>query len=108
MDKQFYNNGFTLIEMLIVIVILSSLYVFSLSSMKLRSFDYYDFYDAYLVKKSKAMLTGDPDEIIVNNKQIRFNQNGNVNQANTIEFQIGPKVRKFTIQLGSGVLIEKK
>ena len=94
------NKGFTLIELLIVMMIIASLSVVSLSFYVQPDYEYLQISNELvellfdcLINKKYALLIG-----FYSYYPIRFNSKGNINMAQTVEFD-GHNV---VIHLGNG------
>jgi prepilin-type N-terminal cleavage/methylation domain-containing protein len=106
MDKPFWNSGFTLIEILLVLII-----VFVLGSIAIRPIDFqftkvHDFQSEFLHTQFIALKTHTDqtlDTAFATDYPIRFKPNGNVNMGQTI--QIGQQT--LVILIGTGRIHEK-
>ena len=85
MDKHLSTKGFTLLEMLIVISIISMIIIVTFTNKISIDKDYYAFASHYLFMQSEALRKN--EKIFFNDKNISFNANGNVNKAQTINFE---------------------
>ena len=97
------NRGYTLIELVIVLVIISLFSFFFMNNKFEIDERYHIFGNEYNLKKSYAIASS--ESIVydaINN--ISFNEKGNVNAAKTIHFDNG---KKIIIELGFGVLNEE-
>lgn len=103
MVKLTLNKGFTLVELLVTIVVIS---ILTLIYLPYANFQYednlYTFYNSYLETQSKAIrysekMSMEEDDTIV------FSPNGNVNQAKTIYFEQS----SIVIELGGGRLVQR-
>lgn len=106
MDKQLYSEGFLMFEVCAVIFIISIFSVLFLNESVVPDFTYYRFLSIYTKTQSDAMLektTAHMEQIPQADHLIWFNQQGNVNQAQTIYFQ--ERNKKIVIELGSGRLV---
>lgn len=95
-----------MLELLLCICIVCTLGLFTRFQTSFDQSEFYAFYSSYLHTKSKAMLESEPYIFDFLEEDIRFNEAGNVNMANTIEFESTNSY--YTIQLGSGALIVKQ
>jgi len=89
------NKGYTLIEMLLVIIVISLFALTGIYINKDYSYDYYDYLNEYLLKQSEAMLDREDKSMEYG---ISFNSMGHINQARTIKFDN----RDLVIHLGNG------
>ena len=89
------NKGFTMLEMLIGICIISSLSLLFLNINHNLDLSHYSFMNDYLLKQSEIMLNKKEE---VFEKGVRFNSMGHINQARTIHFNI----HKVILHLGNG------
>lgn len=89
------QKGFSMLEMLVCLIIISGLMLVSLRNTNNINLDHYYFLNEYALKQSEAMLNKE-DESIGNG--VSFNSMGRVNQARTIEFNN----HKVIIHLGNG------
>lgn len=98
MGKRSLNKGYTLIEMLVVLALIS---IFSLLTLN-KSLDideaYYEFFDEYNLYKSIALKDSNKTYY---DYDIYFNEDANVNRARTITFDNG---KSIIVELGFGVL----
>lgn len=104
MGKHPLNKGFTLIEMCIVVLSLSTLTLVCLPSFELKNTAWYLFPSRYFHKQSESILNSEENEVECEDGYIiYFNDKGNVRSAKTIT--IGK--RKIVVELGGGRLVEK-
>ena len=89
------KKGFSMLEMLASLVVISALMLVSLNNTKSLNLDHYYFLNEYLLSQSEAMLN---KERVSLQHGISINSMGKVNQAKTIEF----KNHKVIIHLGNG------
>lgn len=89
------KNGFSMLEMLICICLISTLMLLTISNTNNLNLDHYYFLNDYLLSQSKAILRKDDLSI---GKGITFNSMGHINQARTIEFGN----HKAILHLGNG------
>lgn len=92
------NKGFSLLETLLTLIIVSGLFVISLNIFTDPDLSYVSFINEYLTKQKDALLY--KEESYIDNYNIHFNSSGKVNKAQTIN--IGNK--RIVIHLGSGYL----
>lgn len=105
MEKHLSNKGFTLVEMCIVMLSLSTLALICLPAHEFSQGEWYLFPSKYWKKQSDSILNGEDNQIESEDGHIiYFNQKGNVRQAKTL--QIGN--RKLVVELGGGRLLEKE
>lgn len=105
MGKHPLNKGFTLVEMCIVILSLSSLTLVCLPAFELSNTEWYLFPSRYFHEQSKSILESEENEVEMEDGDvIHFNNKGNVRSAKTI--RIGN--RKIVVELGGGRLVEKQ
>lgn len=105
------NKGFTLLEMLLVLFIISAFYLLSLRQKPLSSL----MYEKKLLVSTFALTQNDAlyfremqifeYEDIDNRFEIHFNSRGNINLAQSFEFL---DMTDFVIWLGCGRIHEKK
>ncbi|MDO4500249.1 MAG: prepilin-type N-terminal cleavage/methylation domain-containing protein [Erysipelotrichaceae bacterium] len=91
------RRGYTLLEVLIVVLILSSMAVVSLSKNVFVEVEHYEFMNEYLKGQIEAMVNR---EYVHLDNGIYFNENGHVNMANTYCFDR----HKVISHLGNGYL----
>ncbi|MDI9517780.1 MAG: type II secretion system protein [Erysipelotrichaceae bacterium] len=110
MDKQLFNKGFVLLEFIVVFILISILFYFIVPMFKVKNYDYLLFDDYYLYIQSLSMANKEDNVLemdfdgISYDKNVVFNEKGNVNQAQTIIFDN----RKYTVMLGTGKIVEKR
>lgn len=104
MDKRLLISGYTIIDMLVMIMIISVLSLVYLRFVSIPLVDYqllpYDVYNAQLqaMKEQSDVYLEQKYEGCIYPREIYFNAKGNINQATTI---VCPN-SKFTLQLGMG------
>ncbi len=111
MDKRVRSNGYTLIEMILVLFVISvfSLLFFPMMNFDLSSQNFYLFKSDLVRFQSECMAFQKEGVLdtgvysISYDHEIRFNKLGHVNQAQTIRFI----QKEGVIELGNGVFIEK-
>ncbi len=108
MDKPYYNKGFTLVEMILVLFVISTFTVLVLPLISFPNLDYYLFANEYLLFQSECIKENKQEEfyseVSVNyNYPIVFNEKGNVQMAQTITFPFEESL-KLISQLGGGRL----
>lgn len=89
------KKGFSMLEMLLALVIISGLMLVSLNNTNNLNLDHYYFLNDYLYTQSKAILNKTSQSI---GHGVSFNSMGRVNQARTIEFDR----HKVIVHLGNG------
>lgn len=97
---QYMTKGFALIELLIVMMIISSLSLISLSFYVEPDYEYLNLANELTESSADSLINKKTAEVkgFYTVYPIRFNSNGNVNMAQTLEFD-GHKV---VIHLGNG------
>ena len=94
------KKGFSMLEMLVCICIVSAITILSINSTNNLDVDHYYFINDYLLKQSEAMKNRENVDV---GKGIYFNNMGHVNQARTID--IGK--HSLIIHLGNGYATKK-
>ena len=89
------KKGFSLLEMLVCMVIISAFMLLSLKNTTSINLEHYYFLNDYLYQQSESMSNKEPTSI---GRGIYFNSMGHVNQARTIDFV----KHSVVIHLGSG------
>ena len=109
MVRQQRTKGFALLELMVTVFVLG---VLTLAAVMIPSYSenrFYVFPDQYLRIQSESLLTGESriydDDFNENLPEIRFNGNGNVNQARTILFEHKGSFREIIVELGGGRLV---
>ena len=92
------NKGFTLLEMLLVVMMLSSLALLTLNNFKDLNNDHLLFMNEYLKTQNEALTR--KEEMSLSKYGIFFYKSGRVNQARTISINN----HKVIIHLGNGYL----
>lgn len=90
------NKGFTMLEVLLTIMITSSMLVLTLDRANSINLDWLYFSNDYLTKQTDSLINKQRNDI--NDYSISFNENGKVNKAQTIS--VGEK--RIVIHLGTG------
>lgn len=106
MDRQALSSGFSLIEMMIVLLVVLILSSLSIRPIDLQLTKVQDFQSLYLHTQTIALLTHSDLELdtdIITDYPIRFKANGNTTMGQT--FQIGK--RSLIIMIGTGRIHEK-
>ncbi len=94
------EKGYSLLEMLICLMMVSSFSMLSLRLSRLRQPDCYYFLNECMLEQSEAMkLRSDR----VFKEGIRFNSMGHINMARTVQFY----EKKITLNLGNGYALVK-
>ncbi len=84
MDRQWRAEGYTLIEMLVVLLALSIMLLFSVRSLKREVHKPVSFVvDEIVMKQYEAIIECEKTYYEEFDCEIRFNRRGNINQANT-------------------------
>lgn len=108
MDRQKLVKGFTLPEMLLSMVLISSMTILFLPRFKPVQTDYYSFFDRYYHTQISAIRNSSEASFESQTAgRIPFNKNGNVRKAMTLYFSSGTKKQTVVIELGAGRLVEK-
>lgn len=96
------KKAFTLIDMLLTMIIISSLLVLSLQKEVVVNSDWINFSNDFLKTKTDSIINKKENELdsLYGYSYMSFNSNGHINQANTIEFNN----KKVIIHLGNGYL----
>lgn len=92
------NKGFSLLEVLLTILIVTSLTLVTLSRVNNFNLSWLDFSNKYLYLQTDSLIN--KNENYVEGYDIHFNENGRVNRAQTIDFHN----KKIVIHLGTGYL----
>ncbi len=94
------EKGFTLLEMLVCILMLSGITLLSLSYRSKVSFDHYRFLNEAMLKQSEAILSR---RTVTYEQGISYNSMGHINLARTVYFDR----KKITFNLSSGYAFVK-
>lgn len=98
------NKGFTLVEMMLVLFILSIL--IGLSRLSIRIVEFESFENEVLTTQLKSMATSSKNIVEHTNQSnvsiLSFNEWGNINMAQTIEGK-----ETYVFQLGAGRYVKK-
>lgn len=96
------KKAFTLIDMLLTMIIISSLLVLSLQKEVVVNSDWINFSNDFLKTKTDSIINKKENELdsLYGYSYMSFNSNGHINQANTIGFNN----KKVIIHLGNGYL----
>lgn len=94
------NSGFSLLEMILVMCIITSLSVVVLSKNNELELEHLYFINDYLYEQSLALSQRESREY---EKGIRFNSMGHVNRADTISFN----TKAVVVHLGNGYVTIK-
>lgn len=89
-----------MLEMLICMVIISTLMILAISNTNDLNLDHYYFLNEYLLSQSEAILK--KTNVFIG-KGVSFNNMGHVNQARTIDF----KNHQIIVHLGNGYATTK-
>ncbi len=90
------NKGFSLLEMLLTMMLISSLSLLALKNYSFIDLSHLDFLNDYLISQNEALTNR--QTIALNNHDIYFYPSGRVNRANTIKINN----HKIIIHLGNG------
>ena len=96
------KKGFSLLEVLLTLVVISSLLVISLSAFNKPNLDYLSFMNEYLKVQTDSIVNREGSEInsIHTKEHIHFNANGNVNGGRTVNISN----RSIVIHIGNGYI----
>lgn len=96
------KKGFSLLEVLLTLVIISSLLVVSISTFSKPNLDYLSFINEYLSTQTNSIVNKNTNELKndYTREHIYFNANGNVNGGRSIEISN----RNIVIHLGNGYI----
>lgn len=103
MVMQFMNKkAFTLIDMLLTLIIISSLLVLTLQKEVEVDTKWISFSNDFLRAKTNSIINKEENELdsIYDFGYFHFNSNGHINKADTIEFNN----KKIIVHLGNGYL----
>lgn len=89
------KKGYSMLEMLVCVLIISTLMLLTLQDTNRLNIDHYSFLNNYLIGQSSAMA--DRQKVVMD-VGIYFNTMGHVNHAKTIDFNN----HSIIIHLGSG------
>lgn len=103
MEKHSSNEGFMLVECCIVLVAVSIMTLLVIPSHEFSKNNKYLFQSDYLYHQSNAIKEAKHTAFQWDTIAVIFNENGNVNQAQTVEVN----GKKIVIELGGGRLVEK-
>lgn len=107
MDKLSCHKGYLMLDLLLALLIITILTTLTSTIQPFEQNEYYEFHDAYLHQKSIAMLQSESRAFEKDGYQIYFNDKGNINQANTVSYNVLNAIKEYTLQLGTGVIIAK-
>lgn len=93
------KRAFTLLETLFTLMVVSSLFVLTLSKEVKLDLSWINFSNEYLIKQKDSIINKEENEIN-DFTYVHFNKAGRVNQAQTINFNN----RKVIVHLGNGYL----
>lgn len=107
------KNGFMMIDLLLTMLMITSMAILYISNYKPVSLNYLTFLYDYLNLQSEAMVNEQqriymPKESVYYNAIIQFNPKGHVNKAQTIHVLDDKKWTDIVIELGSGRLVVKE
>ncbi len=109
MDRHRQAEGFTLLELCLVIFVISLLSTIFTKSAAVPDTEFKVFPYRYLYLQSKAIAEAqsvvyeDPNGSV--NEEIVFNSKGNINSARTIQFVHNGIIKTVIIELGGGRLV---
>lgn len=103
MEKLSSNEGFMLVECCIVLVAVSVMTLLVIPSHEFSKNNKYLFQSDYLYHQSTAIKEAKHIIFQWDKTAVIFNENGNVNQAKTVDVN----GKKIVIELGGGRLVEK-
>ena len=92
------NKGFTLLETLLTVLIVTSLTLVTLSRVNNLDLEWIVFSNEYLSLQADSLINKKTNYL--DNYDVHFNENGRVNRAQTIEF----RNKKLVIHLGNGYI----
>lgn len=97
MVKRYYNKGFTLLELIMILSMISVCTLLVLPFYKYPNFTIYDFSNQYLFLQSECIRNGKSESFDFDGQafykyEIRFNEKGNIRQAQTIHFENGKSI----------------
>ena len=90
------NRGFTMLDTLVSLFIVSLMLLVGLPKMNVVNTEHYSFMNDYLLRQSEAFTR--KEKTYLDGYPIYFNRNGHVNLGNTFEF----KNHKVIVMLGNG------
>ena len=114
MDKQKYNKGSVLIELISSLIVISILFLLILPMIKVNDYSHLLFFSEYLYNQSLSMANKEDNDLNITSsnydfyKDISFNEKGNVNLAQSISLYSINKKIDYVVQLGGGRLVRKK
>lgn len=108
-----HNEGYTLLELMICMAILSSgtllcvPYFFNASAIR------FEFITDYLLKQAECMRLNTYESLekrqgVWHNRAIQFNPLGHVNQAQTVIIENNGHIDEIVVELAGGRLVEKQ
>lgn len=105
MEKHTLNDGFMLVEMCLILVSLSVLFLLSYTTYTFKNVGIFQFQSAYWLYQAQAIERADTTSYIsAYTDPIQFNAKGNIQRARTVFF---PQ-KNIVISLGGGRIVEKK
>lgn len=93
------KKGFGILDILVLLLIVSSLTLVSISNFRKPDFEYIYLTNNILKSHTNSLINKEYNYI--DNWGIYFNENGNINKAQTINF----KNKKIILHLGNGYLL---
>lgn len=109
MVKQNIKKGYLISDLLVTLIIITSIFASLIPLFKDINYDYLIFQDYYTYNQSYSMANKTNIDMDMNFKEILyytnivFNEKGNVNQAQTIKFNNSI----YVVELGAGRLVKK-
>ena len=106
MDRHTWTEGYSLLEMCLVLAVVSLFSLLALPGHEFREADYHAFPYGYLLVQSQAIASGERkvyDDLIYDLPVCTFNGEGNVPMPKTL--QLGERGRTIIIELGGGRLV---
>lgn len=97
MDMRSISKGFTLLETLLCLMVLTIISLLALSVYRTGDYSHYEFVDDYLEQQIESLTLGKRNYL---DNGISFNEQGHVNRARTVSFW----KRKVIVHLGNGFI----
>ncbi|MEE3487014.1 MAG: type II secretion system protein [Bulleidia sp.] len=101
------TEGYTLLEMLVVMLVMAVLARTAYSLRAMTSMDYHLFPSRLVLTQSRSLVSGIPQEMEEQDAEIRFNGNAGINKARTLTFPEAGN-RKIVLELGTGTFDERE
>lgn len=105
-DRRRSTEGYTLLEMLVVMLVMAVLARTAYAFRAMTSMDYHLFPSRLVLTQSRSLVSGIPQEMD-DDAEIRFNGNAGINKARTLTFPEAGN-RKIVLELGTGTFDERK